>query len=144
MRAKVTARPRLRAPDRPILDYAVRTRAPPSGNILIPTDFMTPPEHKFMVGVRYDPTEDLFLNAHLYYVDAVKTVDPVNPFIARNLDPYFRLDLRAEHDLWDDRASLAVGVRNLLDKSHPEGATQFLNDAETERMIYAEFSISFK
>ncbi|MCK4342475.1 MAG: TonB-dependent receptor [Phycisphaerae bacterium] len=55
---------------------------------------------------------------------------------------YFRLDLQAEYEFWDDRASLSVGVRNLLDNHHPEGASLFLNDAEVPRMIYAEFRFS--
>jgi iron complex outermembrane receptor protein len=110
----------------------------------VESDLISPPKHKFMLGARYDLTDDFRTSAHLYYVDATKSPDPSNPFFPRHNDPYFRLDLRAEHDLWDDRSVLAVGVRNLLDKSHSEGSSQFINNAETERMIYAEFSISFK
>jgi hypothetical protein len=55
-----------------------------------------------------------------------------------------RLDLNAEYEFWNDEASLAVGVRNLLDPHHYEGGTLFLNDAEVPRMIYAEFRLHIK
>jgi predicted 2-oxoglutarate/Fe(II)-dependent dioxygenase YbiX len=71
--------------------------------------------------------------------------DPGNLiFRRRHVDPYFRLDLRAEHEFWNDRASIAVGVRNLLDPNHYEGGTLFLNDAQVPRMVYAEFRLSLK
>ena len=59
----------------------------------------------------------------------------------RNVDPYVRLDLRAEYEFWKKRASVAVGVRNLLDSSHFEGGTRFLNNAEVPRMLYAEMRV---
>ena len=107
-------------------------------------EWITPPRHKFMLGARYDLTDDLHLSSHLYYVDAVKAPDPANPFAPRHVDPYFRLDLRAEHEFWKDRASVAVGVRNLLDSGHYEGGTAFLNDAEVPRIVYAELRVTFK
>ena len=107
-------------------------------------DYMTPPEHKFMLGARYSPTDDLHLSSHLYYVDAVQAPNPSNPLASRHVDPHFRLDLRAEHEFWDDRASFAVGVSNLLDSGHYEGGTMFLNDAEVPRMIFAEFRVTLK
>ena len=102
------------------------------------TDLITPPKHKFMLAARYDLTADLHLSAHLYYVDAVRAPDPANPIVPRRIDPYFRLDLRAEYELWEDRVSIAAGVRNLLDRDHPEGGSMFLNSAEVPRMVYAE------
>ncbi|MHC4698851.1 MAG: TonB-dependent receptor plug domain-containing protein [Planctomycetota bacterium] len=107
-------------------------------------DAITPPEHKFMLGARYSPTDDLHLSGHLYYVDDVEAPLPSNPFSLRDIDSYFRLDLNAEYDFADDRASIAVGVRNLLDSSHYEGGTLFLNDAEVPRMIYAELRIAIR
>jgi len=107
-------------------------------------DSISPPKHKFMLGARYALTDDLHLSSHLYYVDAVKAPNSANPFLPRHIDPYFRLDLRAEYEFWDDRASIAVGVKNLLDANHYEGGTLFLNDAQTPRMIFAELSIRFK
>ncbi len=107
-------------------------------------DATSPPEHKFMLGARYSPTEDLHLSSHLYFVDAVKTPNPANPFIPRSVDSYLRLDLNAEYEFWNDDASLSVGVRNLLDPDHYEGGTLFLNDAEVPRMVYAEFRLSIK
>jgi len=107
-------------------------------------DFLTPPKHKFMLGARYSPTDDLHLSSHLYYVDAVTSPNPTLPILPIHVDPYFRLDLRAEHEFWNDQASIAVGVRNLLDSNHYEGGTRFLNDAEVPRMIYAEFRMNIK
>ncbi len=107
-------------------------------------ELISPPEHKFMVGVRYDATDDLHLSGHLYYVDNVKTPDPINPFGPKPVDSYFRLDLRGEYEFHDDHASIAVGVRNLLDSHHYEGSTLFLNDAEVPRMFYAEFRLAIK
>jgi iron complex outermembrane receptor protein len=104
-------------------------------------DNMSPPDHKFMLGVRYSPNEDLHLATHLYYVDGVDAPNPANPFIAKRIDPYFRLDLNAEFEFREDLASLSVGVRNLLDPMHPEGSTLFLNDAESPRMVYAELRV---
>ena len=107
-------------------------------------DAISPPKHKFMLGARYSPTEDFHLSSHLYFVDAVEAPNPVNPFVPRQVDPYFRLDLRGEYEFRKDQASIAVGVRNLLDANHYEGGTLFLNDAEVPRMIYAEFRLAIK
>ncbi|MHC4443184.1 MAG: TonB-dependent receptor plug domain-containing protein [Planctomycetota bacterium] len=107
-------------------------------------DLIVPPKHKFMVGARYSPFEDLHLSAHLYYVDTATSPDPGFPLLPTRVDPYFRLDLRSEFEFWEDKASIAVGVRNLLDENHPEGADLFLNDAEVPRMVYAEFRLNIK
>ncbi len=84
-------------------------------------DAITPPKHKFMLGARYDVTDDLNVSSHLYYVDAVKAPDPSNLFLPLHLDPYFRLDLRAEHEFWDDRASVAVGGDQSARSRPPRG-----------------------
>jgi outer membrane receptor protein involved in Fe transport len=107
-------------------------------------DFPTPPEHKFMLGTQYDPTDDLHLSSYLYYVDATKAPNCAMPIVARHVHPYFRLDLRAEYELWNDQASVAVGVSNLLDPDHYEGGTMFFNSAEVPRMVYAEFRVNIK
>ncbi|MFH1419820.1 MAG: TonB-dependent receptor [Planctomycetota bacterium] len=106
------------------------------------TDVMVPPKHKAMVGARYSATDDLHLSSHLYYVDSTKAPNPSFPFMPSRIDPYMRLDLRAEYELWDDQASIAVGVRNLLDGGHFEGGTLFLNNAEVPRMVFAEFRLA--
>lgn len=108
------------------------------------TEDITSPKNMFMLGARYSPTQDLHLSSHLYYVDAVQSPNPVNPFGTLRSDPYFRLDLRAEHEFWNDQASLAVGVSNLLDSHHLEGASSFLNNAEVPRMVYAEFRMRIR
>lgn len=107
-------------------------------------DTISPPSHKFMLGARYTLTDDLHLSTHLYYVDTVTAPNPANPFFPRHIDPYFRLDLRAEYEFWKDQASVALGVRNLLDSGHYEGGTMFLNDAEVPRMFYVELRMAVK
>ncbi len=101
------------------------------------------PRHKAMLGVRYSPLDDLHLSAHAWYVHGTESPDPLSPWGMRHIDPYVRLDLRAEYEFWNDRAAVSVGVRNLLDSHHPEGTSTFLNDAEVPRMIYGEFRIHF-
>jgi len=107
-------------------------------------DAMTPPEHKAMVGVRYSANEDLHLAGHLYYVDEVKAPRADFPFVSRSIDDYFRLDLSAQCEFWDDSASISFGVRNLLDNYHPEGGTAFMSFAEVPRMAYVEFRYHIK
>ena len=107
-------------------------------------DYITPPKHKFMLGARYALSDDLRLSGHLYYVGAVKAPNSSNPFAPRSIDPYLRVDLRGEYEFWNDRASISVGVRNLLDSGHFEGGTLFLNSAEVPRMVYAEFRLRIK
>ena len=41
------------------------------------TDIMPAPRHKFMIGARYHPWENLFLSAHMYYVG--QTSSPKRP-----------------------------------------------------------------
>ena len=108
------------------------------------SDVITPPEHKFMTGARYAVTDALRLGAHLYYVDAVTAPSGSNPIARRSIDPYFRLDLNAEYEFWKDRASVTVGVSNLLDPRHPEGGSGSLADGEVPRMIYAELRMTLK
>lgn len=107
-------------------------------------DVMTPPRHKAMLGVRFDPTDRLHLASHLYYVDAVKAPDAFYPFASRRIDAYLRWDLRAEYEFSGEDACLSVGVRNLLDGGHPEGGTLFLNAGESQRMVFAEFRLRIK
>ncbi|MBN1490845.1 MAG: TonB-dependent receptor, partial [Phycisphaerae bacterium] len=107
-------------------------------------EVISPPKHKFMIGTRWSATDDLHLSSHLYFVDAVKSPNPAFPFVARPVPGYFRLDVRGEYEFWEDRASVAVGVRNLLDDNHYEGGTLFLNSADTPRMVYAEMRVTFR
>ena len=106
-------------------------------------EVMSPPKHKFMTGARYDLTTNLHLAAHLYYVDAVHAPNPSLPFLPLHISQYFKLDLQAEYEFWNKRASVAVGVKNLLDPEHPEGSTLFLNQAEVPRMVFAQLRVNF-
>ena len=107
-------------------------------------DSISPPKHKAMLGARYSPTDDLHLSSHLYYVGSVEAPNSDFPFVARNIDSYLRLDLRAEYEFRDHHASLSVGVRNLLDRGHLEGGTLFLNTGETPRMVFAEYRLQLR
>lgn len=104
-------------------------------------DAITPPANKFMFGARYSPRSDLHLSSTLYYADNARSPNTSFPLVARGVDAYLRLDLRAEWDFWKERGSLAVGVRNLLDPQHFEGASLFANQAEVPRMVYAEMRL---
>jgi iron complex outermembrane receptor protein len=104
-------------------------------------DLISPPQHKATIGARYDLAADLHLSSYLYFVDATHAPNAYFPFLAKGIDPYLRLDLRVEHEFWNDRASIAFGVRNLLDPEHLEGGTLFLNQAEAPRMVYVECRI---
>ncbi len=108
------------------------------------TDAIRPPKHKLMLGLRYDATDNLHLDATAWWVDAAEASDPFRPLADQHIPPYWRLDLRAEYEFWNDRASIAVGVRNLLDDHHPEGGTLFINNAEVPRMVYGELRIRYK
>ncbi len=105
---------------------------------------MKPPEHKAMLGVRYSPTDDLHLSSHLYYVDATQFQVPGLPFLTQRIDPYLRLDLRGEYEFWDDTASVALGVRNLTDRTHMEGTSHSINMGEVPRTVFAEFRVTLK
>lgn len=59
----------------------------------------------------------------------------------RTIDSYCRLDLQAEFELVDDRGSIAVGVRNLLDAAHPEGGDTAMDNGEVPRMYFAELRL---
>ncbi len=107
-------------------------------------DCISPPAHKFMLGTQYSPVKRLRLSEYLYYVDTVDAPNPANPLAPRHVPTHFRLDLRAEYEIWKDRAFLAVGVSDLLDANHYEGGTMFLNDAQVPRMIYAQLRMTFR
>lgn len=107
-------------------------------------DHITPPKHKAMVGARYAVSDDLHLAGNLFFVDAVRAPNPANPFAPRRVDPYLRLDLNAEYEFWQDRASLTVGVKNLLDTNHYEGGSLFINDAEVPRTVFVELRMHVK
>ncbi|UCE59811.1 MAG: TonB-dependent receptor [Phycisphaerales bacterium] len=107
-------------------------------------ELLSSPHNKFMIAARYSVNDDLHLSGHLYYVDEVKSPNPENPFVPRSIDSYFRLDVPAEYEFMADRASVAIGARNLLDSNHYEGGTLFLNDAEVPRMIYAESRLAIR
>ncbi len=113
-------------------------------NHITATDSITLPKHKFMVGPRYDVTDNFHLSSQLWYTSHVKAPNPANPLSLNHFDGYFRLDLRAEYEFWKKQAAVAVGVSNLLDNQHYEGTTSFLNNAQVPRMIYAEFRVTFK
>jgi len=124
-----------------IMDWRVKGEA---SDYSLALSGLTPPKHKFMIGPRYDLTKDLHLSSQLWYVDAVRSPLPTNPFASKGIPSYFRWDIRAEYEFWKKQAAFAVGVTNLTDPDHLEGRDKFYTDAEVPRMIYAEFRVTFK
>ncbi len=124
-----------------MMDWRVSGEA---GDFPLAVSGITPPKHKFMIGPRYDITDNLHLSSQLWYVDAVRSPIPTNPFASKGIDSYFRWDIRMEYEFWKKRAAFAVGVTNLLDPNHLEGRDKFYNEAEVPRMIYAELKMTFK
>lgn len=111
---------------------------------LLNTGSISPPEHKIMIGARYRPTENLNLSSHLYYVDATQAPNGNFPSTTQDIDSYLRLDVLAEYEFSKKNGSFVVGVRNLLDKSHPEGGASGLDNAEVPRMVFAEIRLEIK
>ncbi len=111
---------------------------------IVHSDRMSPPRHKFMLGTRYSPLDDLHLSANLYYVDKAQGGTASNPIAKPWYPSYFRLDLRAEYEFWKKQAAVAVGVSNLLDPVHPESGSTAMDSGEVPRMIYAELRVTLK
>ena len=76
-----------------------------------------------------------------HFVDETSGQDPNLQFLPRHIPSYFRLDLQAEYELWDDRAAITVGVRNLLDSSHPGASSGSTDTGQVPRMVYAELRV---
>lgn len=112
-----------------------------SSYALYQRDTLSPPRHKAMFGTRYSPHEDIHLSGYLHFTGSTIGPNSDIPILPQKIGSYFRLDLRAEFDFWDDNASLAVGVRNLLDNSHPEGTSSFFATGEVPRMVYMEMRV---
>ncbi len=111
---------------------------------LLNTGSISPPEHKAMIGVRYRQSENLNFSSHFYYVDAAQAPNGNFPSSIQDIDSYLRLDVMAEYEFSKKNGSLVVGVRNLLDKGHPEGGAEGLDNAEVPRMVFAEVRIELK
>jgi iron complex outermembrane receptor protein len=94
------------------------------------------PQQMFTVRSMLDLTDDLELNAHLYWVDDVA---------ARDIDAYLRFDLGATWRI-NDSTTFSIWGLNLLDDQHPESSADgFLSrgSAEIERIVYATVSFEF-
>ena len=114
---------------------------PSSDSLIFGGGGLSPAEHKFMLGVRFNPTPDVHLSGHLFFVDSVEAPNGALPIAPQKIDSYYRLDLQAVRDFSNERGSIAVGVRNLLDSAHAEGGDTSLDNAEIPRMFYAELRI---
>ncbi len=105
---------------------------------------ISPPENKFMLGTRWSPHDDWHLSSHLYFVDSVKAGNAAMAFIPQSIASYLRLDVRVEREFWKDRASVAAGVRNLLDGGHIEGGSNAVKNTEVPRTYFLEMRIAIK
>jgi iron complex outermembrane receptor protein len=84
----------------------------------------------------YDVTDDLELNAGLYWVDDLPTL---------GVDAYTRLDIGLRWHV-NPHTTVSIYGQNLLDSAHPEfPADGFLTraSAEIERSVYGQVSIEF-
>ncbi|MCK4342479.1 MAG: TonB-dependent receptor [Phycisphaerae bacterium] len=114
------------------------------GTSILDAGLITPPKHKYMLGARYEPLDNLHLSSHAYFVDRVRTPNGDLPMAHRAIDQYVRLDLQAEYVFWDERAAFSLGVRNLLDTGHLEGGSSQLGMGEVPRMYYAQLRVALK
>jgi len=104
------------------------------------TGIILSPKHRVGLTNRFKLDEVTTLNTQLYWTD---TATPYLEYIPGK--PFWRLDVRLARRLWNDRAEIAVGGMNLLDRSHPEGGYDWGTDRynEVPRQLYIEFSCRF-
>jgi outer membrane receptor for ferrienterochelin and colicin len=104
------------------------------------TGIILSPKHRVGLTNRFKLDEATSLNTQLYWTD---TATPYPEYIHGK--PFWRLDIRLARRLWNDRAEIAVGAMNLLDRNHYEcgydwGAEQY---NEVPRQFYVEFFCKF-
>ncbi|MBW2362732.1 MAG: TonB-dependent receptor [Deltaproteobacteria bacterium] len=93
------------------------------------------PEHQFQIRSYLDVTEDLELNAALYFVDGTQRFDA---------NSYARLDLGLTWRPFE-QVALSVWGQNLTDNHHRESGVVTANEgpAEIQRGVYGRVSLSF-
>jgi len=104
------------------------------------TGIILNPKHRVGLTNRFNLDEVTTLNTQLYWTD---TATPYYEYIPGK--PFWRLDVRLARRLWNDRAELAVGASNLLDRNHYEGGYDWGTNRynEVPRQFYVEFYCHF-
>lgn len=104
------------------------------------TGIILSPKHRVGLTNRFQLDEVTTLNTQLYWTD---TATPYLEYIPGK--PFWRLDVRLARRLWNDRAEIAVGAMNLLDRNHYEGGYDWGTSRynEVPRQFYLEFSCRF-
>ena len=98
-----------------------------------PTDEGTSPEHQFQIRSYLDLPWQLQLDAELYYVDRLTSLD---------VGSYTRVDLRLE---WAPTAKwiFSVSVENLFGDAHQEFADSAVVATEVPRTVYGQITLKF-
>ncbi len=93
----------------------------------------TSPEHQFQIRSYLDLPCNLQLDAELYYVDRLKSLD---------VDSYTRIDLRLE---WtpSPRWMFSVSVENLIGDDHQEFSDSAVFATEVPRTVYGQVAFKF-
>lgn len=104
------------------------------------TGIILSPKHRVGLTNRFKLDEVTTLNTQLYWTD---TATPYLEYISGK--PFWRLDVRLARRLWNDRAEIALGAMNLLDRNHYEGGYDWGTGRynEVPRQFYLEFSCRF-
>ncbi|MFT7616878.1 MAG: iron complex outermembrane receptor protein [Planctomycetota bacterium] len=92
------------------------------------------PNHRVVLRAHWNITDDLEFNTSLFWTDNLRT---------QNIPSYVRLDLQVR---WRplENLELAIGVRNLLDRRHPEyGGTFGRQASEVDRTAYFWMDFTF-
>lgn len=104
------------------------------------TGIILSPKHRVGLTNRFKLDETTSLNTQLYWTDAAT---PYPEYIHGK--PFWRLDIRLARRLWNDRAEIAAGAMNLLDRNHYEGGYDWGTNRynEVPRQFYVEFFCKF-
>lgn len=104
------------------------------------TEIILSPKHRVGLTNRFKLDDSTTLNTQLYWTD---TATPYYEYIQGK--PYWRLDIRLAKRCFNDRAEIAVGALNLLDRNHYEGGYDWGTNRynEVPRQFYIQFFCSF-
>lgn len=104
------------------------------------TGIILSPKHRVGLTNRFNLDEVTTLNTQLYWTD---TATPYLEYIPGK--PFWRLDVRLARRFWNNRAEIAVGASNLLDRNHYEGGYDWGTNQynEVPRLFYLEFYCGF-
>jgi len=102
---------------------------------------MTVPHHKLALTNRFYLDDSTTLNTQLYWCDTFYNYN-INSGHQHpdRIDPYLTFDIRLARKIWNDKAELAFGVKNLTEHFHYEGSD---DGSEVPRQVYFQFFYKF-